>query len=292
MYSRQTSPAVGRRGKIMMLIVVGLIPVVGSVAVALEGGLLLDLKRHMQAAADAAALASGDNLYDNYLSNSGSDPNGQAVTAALAAAARNGYANDGVRCMVTVNIPPKTGDHVGKPGYAEVVIQYNQPRFFSRVLGSADTVVQVRSVGRGLWAASRNGILVLDLATSEALKCNGTGTVIIRDADIIVDSNNPQSVASDGQGSTIQLVNCAAQLSGGVKSNTIIQGPVNYNQPPTPDPLAYLPYPPKPTLTLSSTGVKPDNPSVARFLSAMNLSPSSVNGRVYILGNRSLEREE
>ena len=37
------------------------------------------------------------------------------------------------------------------------------------------------------------------------------------------------------------------QLTGGVKGNTTLQGPVNYDQEPTPDPLAYLPEPSLPS---------------------------------------------
>ena len=117
-----------RRGAITALVAVSLIAILGVVAIAVEGGQLLDKKRSVQAAADAAAYAVAVDLFTNYGANNGLDPLGKAKASALAYAAANGYTNDGVTSVVTVNIPPTSGIAKDKAGNAEVIIQLNRRR--------------------------------------------------------------------------------------------------------------------------------------------------------------------
>src|SRR2546428_156579 len=69
---------------IWLLLCVGVI--LGIVAIALDGGRMMEERRRGQAAADAAALAAAADLYENYPQNKGSDPNGTASAAAQSAA--------------------------------------------------------------------------------------------------------------------------------------------------------------------------------------------------------------
>jgi hypothetical protein len=281
-YRRSSPGQVVRPGKVVVLAALFIIPIMGAVAVSVEGGLMLDHRRQLQAATDAAALAAAESLFSNYQSYKGADTNGSAATAAKASAAANGYNNDGTNSTVTVNVPPLSGDHVGQLGYAEVLIQYNQPRYFSRVFGSTSMPIKARAVARGMWAASRMGILVLDPSVSESLKANGGGTVQVANADLIVNSNDPGSVGSDGTGSIIKVTNATADLTGGLKSNTSIQGGIAWNQPPTPDPLAYLTPPPLPSTVLTATKYSANNATAKPYLQALGLQAKDVN-QVYIL---------
>src|SRR5262245_38367492 len=117
------SPAV-RRGKVVALVALCLIAIVGAVAIAADGGLLLDNRRRVQTAADMAALAAATDLFKNYQTNTGADPDGSASDKAYAAAAAEGFPKNGSESTVTVNIPPTSGDHVGESGYVEVIIDY------------------------------------------------------------------------------------------------------------------------------------------------------------------------
>ena len=56
----------------------------------------------------------------------------------VANASANGYANDGTTSTVTVNIPPKSGPSTGKAGYAEVIVECYQNRFFSSIWGTGN----------------------------------------------------------------------------------------------------------------------------------------------------------
>ena len=113
-----------RRGNVAVFVAVCMVVLLATLAVAVDGGTLLTQRRQGQAVADAAALAAAADLYDYYWSNSGKDPSDTAKASAIAYAAANGYANDGVRSTVTVNIPPKSGDYEGLDGYVEVLVRH------------------------------------------------------------------------------------------------------------------------------------------------------------------------
>src|SRR5688572_924362 len=83
-----------RRGAIAVLVAVCLTVLLTFVAIAIDGGILLEERRHAQATADAAALAAAEDLFRNYPRNKGIDLDGTARSAALAIAAANGYTND------------------------------------------------------------------------------------------------------------------------------------------------------------------------------------------------------
>src|ERR1700687_1395550 len=105
-----------RRGAIVLFVAVCLTVLLGVVAIALDGGVLLTERRPAQATADAAALAAASDLYKNFGTNGGRDCSRTAKASPLSTAAANGYANDGTVSVVTVNIPPSSGDYSGKAG--------------------------------------------------------------------------------------------------------------------------------------------------------------------------------
>src|SRR6516164_7488658 len=131
---RTNRPA--RRGTVTILAALCLIVIMGFAALAVDAGLLHHERRAAQAAADAAALAAASNLFANYRTNQGADPSGAAANEAKAAAAADGYNNDGTTNTVVVNIPPLSGDHVGQAGYVEVIVTQFQQRAFSAIWGS------------------------------------------------------------------------------------------------------------------------------------------------------------
>src|SRR4051794_13672683 len=110
-----------RRGAVAVMVAICLTAIMGGMALALDGGLLLDQRRRTQAAADAAALAAADTLYSNYQNGNGYDQGG-ARASALSYASANGYSNDGSRSIVTVNIPPSSGSYANKAGHVEVIV--------------------------------------------------------------------------------------------------------------------------------------------------------------------------
>src|SRR5262249_33279751 len=155
----------------------------GVAAIALDGGMALTERRRAQDVADAAALAAASDLFAHYQTNLGQDVNGTAAASALSIAKANGYSNDGTRSIVTGRVSPAPhvqGDRTItdssgnlKPGYAEVTVQYNEPRFFSGLWGQGTIPITARAVARGTWSVVVDGILVLDPSSSGALTATG-----------------------------------------------------------------------------------------------------------------------
>ena len=125
-----------RRGMVAAQVAVSFTALLGVTALLVDGGLVLSERRHAQATADAAAMAAASDLYANWNSNAGVD-NGSAKSSALSVAASNGYANDGTNSTVTINIPPLAGNFIGKAGFVEAIVTWNQKRGFSRIYSTA-----------------------------------------------------------------------------------------------------------------------------------------------------------
>jgi hypothetical protein len=253
--------------------------ILGFTALSLDAALLHQDRRTAQAAADSAALAAAGNLFANWRTNAGQDPAGAAANDALAAAAANGFSNDGVNSIVTVNIPPLSGDHIGQNGYVEVIVQQFQKRAFSAIWSSSAVSVQARAVARGMWVPHNIGILVLDPTSSGSLNSNG-GSSVTTNAKIIVDSNSPSATTVVGGGVLtapefdITGVPGTSTSGGGSINGTVLSGQV-----PTPDPLAYLPEPDPTNMTVQSKHtVKLTNQG------SLSLQPGVYQGGINVTG--------
>src|SRR5262245_42759764 len=92
-----------RRGTIEVIVAVCSTVLLSFVAISVDGGVLMDEKRHAQSTADAAAMAAASVIYENFPRFDGKDVDGAAAAAAYAYAAKNGYTNDGTNSVVVVN---------------------------------------------------------------------------------------------------------------------------------------------------------------------------------------------
>src|SRR5262245_17082251 len=190
------APRRKRRGAVSIFFAVCLVALLSVVALAFDGGRLLEERRRAQATADAAALAAASDLYDWYWTNSGADPSGTARASALETARANGYANDGTRSTVTVHIPPASGFYKDKRGYVEVHL----PRSFSNIFSKGDVVVRARSVALGATVAADVGILVLDPAGRSVFNAQGGGVTTVTGTPVIVNSSNDSGTIAGGGG--------------------------------------------------------------------------------------------
>jgi hypothetical protein len=278
---RSLAPALRRRGTVAVMVAVSLTAILAVLAIALDGGALLADRRHAQAAADAAALAAACDLYDNYWTNSGTDPNGTAALSALTTAKANGYADDGVTSVVTVNIPPKSGDYVGMTGYVEVIVQSYDPRSFSNIFASGPMPVQARAVALGAPVAADVGILVLDPTGKGALSTNGTGGSTVTGTPVVVDSNDPSAAIAGGGGT---LTAQEFDITGGYSTTGGGQfsGPIHTGRRPMADPLADLP-PPDKTQMITQSSKK-----MQYTQGSTTLSPGVYTGGISVSGTGSL----
>jgi Flp pilus assembly protein TadG len=281
-----------RRGSITPLTILCLSLLVGVVALVIDGGTLMEDRRHVQATADAAALAAAADLYTNYAGNQCIDPGGSARSSALATAAANGFGNDGVHSVVTVNVSPQNyqgGPNAGKPlppGYVEVIIQYNASHLFSGVFGTGTTSVRGRAVARGQWLPISNNVIVLNLNNPAVLGATGNGSLQIK-GGLQINSKSRNAVNLGGNfslsasslnlnqisGSNLFSNLLSSLMGAGVPSSTVtLNGAIA-------DPLRYLP-PPDPVqlgLSLQGTNFKVNNGTV-------DLYPGVYQGGISVSG--------
>lgn len=241
-----------RLGGVTPVAVLSISLLIAVVAIAVDGGTLMEHRRHVQATADAAALAAAADLYGNYSSNKGADPSNTASNSALAIAAANGFNNDGVNSIVTVSVSPanyQDGPNKGQPlppGYAEVIIQYNAGRMFSNVFGSSAIPVRARAVARGRWAPDNDKVIALNLNASGSVTVGGSGGLnILGILQVNSSSSSALNVTATLSASQINL-NSAGGLIGSLLSLLLggLGGPPPvYYGPPIPDPLRFMPDP-------------------------------------------------
>jgi hypothetical protein len=264
-----------------IMVAVSMVMLLSFVAIAVDGGGLHEQRRHAQCTADMAALAAAESLFQNYLTDRGLDPSGAAASAARSIAAANGYSNDGTTSVVRVRISPQTysdGPNKGKvlpPGCAEVAVQYNQQRFFSKMLGAGSIPISGRVVACGKWAPSFVGIHVLDLHESAALRATGGGSGSVSGgASVIVNSDAADAAVTTG-GSRLQATEFS--VTGGTSGGGFI-GDVYTGMPPQPDPLRDVPQPTTGDYNSQSNG--PKHYSNGNH----TISPGIYNGGISITG--------
>jgi hypothetical protein len=271
-----------RRGSVTAEVAVLSPVMVAIMAFAVDGGMAFQEKRHAQAAADAAALSAATDLYWNYAYNNGYDTSGTAVQSAQSTVTADGYSvGDGGGNLdgtnsVSVRVPgqppiqasPVICDSLGniKPGYAEVVVVYYQPPYFSTIFtmwnGAAGGYmpIQARACARGSWTIDLNGVIALSPIASPALFVKGggnSGGIQVVNGNLIVDSNSVDAVACAG--SHADVFAPAIYVTGNGSGNfftdptTMTSITPKWGTPPTPDPLAYLPEPPQPPVPNPAT---------------------------------------
>ncbi|MCH8025661.1 MAG: Tad domain-containing protein [Chloroflexi bacterium] len=130
------------RGQILMLVVVLVTSMMGLIALVVDVGFWYSERRQIQNAADQATLAAA---YEMKYGGSFAD----ATAAALENADANGYNNDGLTNIVTVNIPPTEGNFAGSMTAIEVIVKdLDLETFFIQVLMPVTGHVEARGVAK------------------------------------------------------------------------------------------------------------------------------------------------
>lgn len=289
-----------RRGTMTPLAILSLALLLSVVALVVDGGTLMEDRRHVQAVADAAALAAADDLFANYNTNQGTDSSGTAQASALAIAAANGFSNDGVQSVVTVNISPQAyqgGPNAGKAlpaGYVEVIVQYNAGRLFSGMFGSNAIPIRARAVARGQWGPVGNKMLSLNMAAKVGVGVNNFSKVNVN-GGLLVNSNSSTAVdvqASASLSAALLSLNSGGGGLLGLVGNVLDAllgllfpppAPIAYG-PPAPDPFRSLPPPDPVQLNLSTQSSTTLNISGV----SQNLYPGVYQGGINISNGASV----
>jgi Flp pilus assembly protein TadG len=289
-------PSGFRGGGVMPLTVLSLSLLAGVVALAVDGGTLMEARRHVQAAADAAALAGATDFYANYPANQGLDLYGTAQSSALSVASANGFSNDGVQSSVTVRVAPQQylgGPYASQtipPGYIEVTIQYNASHLFSGIFGTGVTPVRARAVARGRTVPmTYNGVIALSLQAAGALQTSGLAGLKVN-GGIQVSSSNTQALEVSGTlGITATSITTTLNASLALPALSSLLFSPSGGAPTTivarhsPDPLRFLTPPDPVSLGLSTRGT---NLSIGS--GAVDLYPGVYLGGINISGTATV----
>ena len=246
-----------RHGQVIVLVVIALAVLVMVVGLAIDIGYAWRARLKMQAAADAAAIAGTDALF-----------NGAGVSVSSAAqsvATQNGFTSgagtpiNSNPVTVTVNNPPASGPYAGNSDAVEVIISQAQPTYFLAVAGFTSLNVSARAV-----AAIKSApvcIYSLNPSASGALNM-AANTTVNSNCGVMVNSNNSAALIG-ASGATISApalgVVGGISFSGSLPPNTVT------GVAPAADPLAVLPAPP---VGGSCTTLAPIGPNVTANLPA------------------------
>ncbi|MGH8011402.1 MAG: pilus assembly protein TadG-related protein, partial [Candidatus Binataceae bacterium] len=218
-----------RSGQTLVLAALSMVVMVGFVALAVDVGLLLTIKRRMQTAADAGAIAAATAL------RTGGDF-GQITQAADGIASLNGFS----AVDVTVYSPPEHGDpaYVGNAGYVEVDVAKAEPTYFLRALGYRSIDVSAKAISGAEPAPVC--VYALDRLVAGAMKVTGNGTSVKVACGVMDDSDSADALdSSEGAG----LSAASIGVSGSYNPGTFVPTPIT-GVAPIADPLASLPAPP------------------------------------------------
>jgi Flp pilus assembly protein TadG len=225
----------GESGQAIVAVALGLVVLLGVLGLGIDFGYLRYMKRQMQTAADAAAIA-GSGMLD--FGNSSA-----ITTAAQAVAAKNGFTNGSNGVTIAVNNPPSflaTDPHKGDSKYVEVVISQNQPTFFAKALGVRAVPLTTRA--EGAEGGGNNCIFALDPGGNPALAVDFLAAITSQCGVVDESSNSFDALQciflASLNASSIGVVGGVEQFLCGITPT-----PVKIKTPNPADPLAGTPKP-------------------------------------------------
>ena len=168
------------------------------------------------------------------------------VDAALQAAATNGYANDGVRSIISLYTPPKDGPHTGDIEYIQVILRSTVPTYLMRVVGTNEIVNEVQAVVRTKRpeiGPILNGHAVISLAPESnclrsAFWIHGEATLDISGGGVFVNAVGDCALVQQGNGSIRIAGDYGINIAGGanVQKQHLFTPAITTNAQPVPYP--------------------------------------------------------
>ena len=216
------------KGQALVLIALGIVVLIGFIALGVDVGMSYSGRRQSQNAVDAAAMSAA-------LSKCAGGNQSAFTTAARTAATTNGFTDNSATdntVQVRVNNPPSSGTYQGNAAYIEVVITTTTQPIFSQVINTSPTISIVRAVSHCTQGSSGNttqpglggevALLALSPTANGAVTNSGASEVDV-DGGVLVNSTANATSSSTGamiqSGSSIFKMNWAkvrggSQLSG------------------------------------------------------------------------------
>lgn len=268
-------------GNTLILTVLSMVLLTGFAGLAIDVSLASHVKRQLQTAADAAAVAAAIDYH-----RGDSDPQ----QAAKNATAANGITDGSNGASVTVNCPPTSGDYSASGacnGYFEAVAAEPSPANFMSLFGYSDIGVSARAVA-GLSGAG--GCVYAVRTGSSVTGISLSGSTQISTPDCATYDNANLSITGGGS-LTAQSINVVGSTpSCGVGSTgcmstwpTLISAytdPLAWVQPPT------VPSSCSATISTSGTYGTPGNPDAVNCYASITVAGGvnvNLNPGIYIV---------
>lgn len=225
-----------------MIVALALPCLLGFVGLATDVGALLNDKRQLQTAADAAAIAGALQLNNMSGTTDVNDPANIVTKAALSASAANGFSfTDGSNGVtVTVNDPPVwPGSNYQAKGYVEVTVSKTESTIFMSVFGYPSVTVAARAVASN--HAPGNGCIYGLGATGTDLSVQGNVNIQALDCsfNLASDGSADSPITVTGGSATVDTSSISVVGSVGTYKGFSPQ-PVG-NTIPSSDPLSFEP---------------------------------------------------
>lgn len=178
------------RGSLIVITAILFPVLLAFLGLALDVGMIYDVKRRQQKAADAGAMGGGHELWRNNITDA------EVTRAATDDTARNGFDDADGSTTVTVTYPYNT-DQV------EVVIEEVVPTYFARIFGPKFVTVRSRAVS-GLVSYGDGCIFVMDDSARDAFKISGTAD-LRSECGVYVNSDHPDAAGVQGGTSCLDV---------------------------------------------------------------------------------------
>jgi hypothetical protein len=176
------------RGTVLIIAAIMLPVLLAGLGLVIDNGQAYDMKRRLQSAADAGAMAAAHQL------RRGDKTKFQ--TAALDDIKENGFTSSDTQ--ISILNPPKTGKRAGDKDFVEIVLRHEAPLFFMKPFYNSQFMVEARSIG-GL-RYTESCVIALNKTASAALLVSGTADVDISVCAAQVNSNASNAARSNGGG--------------------------------------------------------------------------------------------
>jgi hypothetical protein len=185
-----------RRGAVAVVAAMSLPVLIGVMALAVDGGLLMVEKRRAQIAADAAAYAALRTYDKVQKENSGADPLIAASAAAVDYAGASYPSGSSATTTVALASPP------ARYGTADLTLRAtvtsHPPRLFSGIFGGPPPVVSAESVAVRVPTAGAS-VIVLHRDAQDSLAVAGSARITVP-GEIRVKSNHARAVNVNNSG--------------------------------------------------------------------------------------------
>jgi len=223
-------------GYALIAVTIVLVVLLGFAGLAMDASYLEHVKRRIQTAADAGAMAGAQAILRK-------KTDAEIVTEARADTTLNGYTSGARNSTVTVNHPPASGRYAGDAKAVEVIVQQtNQPLWFMNALKVSAATVAARAVAH--LGAGDGCLYSLNPNKASSFEVAGGAKVTV-DCAILVDSSSNRALVVNGSPNNGPAITAAeVGVVGGVDAKPGMISPAAVTGLlPSPDPLASLPSP-------------------------------------------------